>query len=54
MTNSVASRTRGLFHILNGSHVNSTNKLDFVTIASTGNTTDFGDLSESRGGPGNG
>jgi len=54
VTNSVASRTRGLFHILNGSHVNNTNKLDFVTFSSTGDATDFGDLSESRGGPGNG
>ena len=54
VTNSVASRTRGLFHVLNGSHVNNTNKLDFVTFSSTGDATDFGDLSESRGGPGNG
>ena len=54
VTNSVASTTRGLFHVLNGSHVNSTNKLDFVTISSTGDATDFGDLSQSRGGPGNG
>ena len=54
VTNSVASRTRGLFHLLNSRHVNNTNKLDFVTFSSTGDATDFGDLSESRGGPGNG
>ena len=54
VTNSVASRTRGLFHLLNSRHSNDTNKIDFITISSTGNATDFGDLSQSRGGPGNG
>ena len=54
VTNSCASSTRGLFHGLNGSHINNTNTIDFVTFASTGNAADFGDLSQSRGGPGNG
>ena len=31
-----------------------TDTIDYVTIASTGDATDFGDLSQSRGGPGNG
>jgi len=54
VTNSCASRTRGLFHGLNGSHANNTNTIDYITFSSTGNAADFGDLSQSRGGPGNG
>ena len=36
----MASRTRCVF----ASGYNSTNVMDFITIASTGNASDFGDL----------
>lgn len=46
-----SSSTRGLFGggiIYSGGYVR-VNTIDYITIASTGNATDFGDLSSSRG-----
>ena len=42
----VASQTRGF--VVAGSTGSTTNLIDFVTIASTGNASDFGDLTQAR------
>ena len=42
----VSSDTRGCM----GGGTASSNVIDFITIASTGNATDFGDLSSARSG----
>ena len=39
-----SSRTRGIFACFNQTPSDNSNKIDFVTIASTGNSADFGDL----------
>ena len=44
----MSSRTRGALEISNDS--TTSNKMDFVTIASTGNASDFGDLITARHG----
>ena len=42
----MSNSTRGLF--AGGASPNKTNVISFVTIASTGNATDFGDLTVAR------
>ena len=50
-SSSAANRTRGIFAGgLTTSPNQSTNRIDFVTIAQTGNATDFGDLTQARRG----
>ena len=44
----------GLFAGNNGGNTGQDATIDFVIFPSTGNAADFGDLSETRGGPGNG
>ena len=43
-----SSNTRGLILICNSSPNNNLNNIEFITIASTGNATDFGDLFTGR------
>ena len=43
-----SSKTRGLILICNSSPNNNLNNIDFITMASTGNASDFGDLFTGR------
>ena len=49
---SVSDTTRCLFAGNNGRNISQDATIDFVIFPSTGNAADFGDLSETRGGPG--
>ena len=46
MAERATNTTRGV--IIGGETPSDTNVIDFITIASTGNATDFGDMNSSR------